>query len=162
MHLPTLIVFDLDYTLWDCGGTWCDCLTPPFSQSMSGPVDRYGRIVTLYEGVLAALDFCESNNIDMALASRTAEPGWARQLIEMLGIFHRFKYKEIFPSTKVVHFNNLRNSSREEFTNMLFYDDEWRNIEEVGNLGVTSIYVENGLSYKVFEEGLKKWQKNNS
>lgn len=160
MHLPSLIVFDLDYTLWDCGGTWCDCLSPPFKQSISGPVDRYGRIVTLYDGVNHALNFCEENNVDMALASRTEEPGWAGQLIEMLGISDRFKYKEIFPSTKVVHFKNLRNSSGEEFSNMLFFDDERRNIIEVGNLGVTSVYVEKGLSCKVFEEGVKKWQKN--
>ena len=25
-----LLVFDLDFTLWDAGGTWCDQTKPPF------------------------------------------------------------------------------------------------------------------------------------
>ena len=160
MRKEALIVFDLDYTLWDCGGTWCDCMTPPFRQSESGPIDSYERIVTLYDGVIDALDWCDDNGVTMALASRTGEPDWARQLISMLGISDRFKYKEIFPSTKVVHFKNLQRDSGVEFKDMLFFDDEMRNIREVGEMGVTSIFVENGLSYSLFEEGLAKWQKN--
>ena len=162
MKNPSLIVFDLDYTLWDCGGTWCDCLTPPFSHSESGPRDRYGRIVTLYDGVHDSLDWCDENGVTMALASRTEEPSWARQLIRMLGIADRFKYDEIFPSTKVIHFKNLHESSGIPLQDMLFFDDEMRNIREVGQMGVTAIYVERGLSYSVFQDGLSKWRKNNA
>lgn len=162
MRIPTLIVFDLDYTLWDCGGTWCDCMTPPFRHTESGPSDSYGRIVTLYDGVLDALDWCDDNGVIMALASRTGEPSWARQLIAMLGISERFKFKEIFPSTKVVHFKNLQRDSGIAYEDMLFFDDEMRNIREVCDLGVTSIFVRNGLSYSLFKEGLAKWEKNRS
>ena len=162
MTKSPLIVFDLDYTLWDCGGTWCDCMTPPFRQSESGPVDRYGRIVTSYDGVLDILDWCDEKSVPMALASRTGEPEWARQLISMLGISDRFKYKEIFPTTKVVHFKNLHKDSGIDYKDMLFFDDEMRNIYEVGAMGVTAVFVENGLSNSLFEKGLAKWQKNNS
>lgn len=162
MENPELIVFDLDYTLWDCGGTWCDCLTPPFTQTEAGPQDRYKRIVTLYEGVLECLDWCDHNGIKMALASRTEEPDWARQLLRMLGISQRFAFAEVFPSTKVVHFKNLQNNSKVILENMLFFDDEMRNIHEVGAMGVTAIYVNSGLSLDLFEEGLTKWRKNTS
>lgn len=161
MKKPALIVFDLDYTLWDCGGTWCDCLTPPFSQTLSGPADRYGRVVTLYEGVSSILEWCTENEVTMALASRTEAPDWARQLLNMLGISDRFIYQEIFPSSKTVHFKNLQESTDFNYHNMLFFDDEMRNIHEVGELGVTSVYVENGLNVPLFENGLAKWRKNN-
>ena len=38
-----LVVFDLDFTLWDCGGTWCDCLSPPFMVRDQRILDRTGR-----------------------------------------------------------------------------------------------------------------------
>ena len=46
-----LVVFDLDYTLWDAGGTWCDCLTPPFRRSGERVLDRHESHVRLYEDV---------------------------------------------------------------------------------------------------------------
>jgi len=30
---------------------------------------------------------------------------------------------------------------------MVFFDDEYRNIEEVGELGVHSVYMRNGVNY---------------
>ena len=158
MNYPELIVFDLDYTLWDCGGTWCDCLTPPFNQTAGGPSDRFGRVVTLYEDVQDILQFCEDREITMALASRTHEPAWARELIRMLGIDHLFSYQEIFPSSKISHFNNLHRDSGIPLRNMLFFDDEMRNIHEVGAMGVTAIFVNNGLNYSLFEKGLQEWK----
>lgn len=160
MTNPQLIVFDLDYTLWDCGGTWCDCLTPPFIQTEAGPQDRFGRIVTLYDDVMEILDWCDSNDITMALASRTGEPGWARELLEMLGVSDRFEYNEIFPSTKVIHFRNLNKNSGIGYEHMLFFDDEMRNIHEVGAMGVESVFVEYGLNFQLFEKGLNNWRKN--
>ena len=68
--LPNLIVFDLDFTLWDCGGTWCDCLTPPFRKHHDQILDRGDRHVTFYSEVLAILDFFDAKQVTAALASR--------------------------------------------------------------------------------------------
>jgi hypothetical protein len=32
---------------------------------------------------------------------------------------------------------------------MVFFDDEYRNIEEVGRLGVETVFVENGLDFNM-------------
>jgi len=32
MNYPKVIVFDLDFTLWNGGGTWCDHLRAPFAR----------------------------------------------------------------------------------------------------------------------------------
>ena len=155
---PSLIVFDLDYTLWDAGETWCDHLNPPFENTAAGPIDSDGRLVRLYDDVREILDWCQQENISMALASRTYEPSWAGKLISMLGIADLFDYKEIFPASKVTHFTNLHEASGIPLNKMLFFDDEMRNIYEVGRMGVTAVFVENGMTMELFEEGLKKWE----
>jgi magnesium-dependent phosphatase 1 len=39
----------------------------------------------------------------------------------------------------------LRGKTGIPYNKMFFFDDEYRNIEEVGRLGVKTVYVENGL-----------------
>lgn len=160
MAAPQLIVFDLDFTLWDAGGVWCDCLTPPFRHRDGRVEDRDGRHVRLYDDVPRILDECDAGPAAMALASRTGEPGWARRLTELLDIRHRFAHEEIYPSSKVRHFAALRDATGCEYDQMLFFDDEDRNVHEVGRLGVTCVLVEQGMSYAVFQEGLERFAAN--
>lgn len=156
MVLPKLIVFDLDFTLWDCGGTWCDCLSPPFTSRKRRIFDRGGRHIRLYDEVHSILDQCDTHGVPMALASRTEQPPWARELIDLLEVSRRFAHAEIYPSSKLRHFSALQLASGIEFAEMLFFDDEMRNIREVGNLGVTSILVEDGITQQVFDDALCK------
>ncbi len=158
MSTPQLVVFDLDFTVWDCGGTWCDCLSPPFARRRDDVLDRTGRHVTLYDEVGGIFDYCDKHEIPMALASRTEQPGWARELLKLLEIEHRFAFAEIYPSSKLRHFKALAEQSGVLHDAMLFFDDEMRNIQEVSQLGVESIYVEAGMTLGVFEEGLSRFR----
>ncbi len=157
MPSPHLIVFDLDFTLWDCGGTWCDCLSPPFRSEQTRIVDRTSRHIRCYDDVEAILQYCEQQEIPMALASRTEQPAWARQLLELLTLTHRFAYAEIYPSSKVRHFAALHQTSGIAYERMLFFDDEMRNIREVGELGVTSVHVANGMTTELFRTSLDRF-----
>ena len=154
MRKPALAVFDLDFTLWDCGGTWCDCLSPPFLLRGGKIHDQTGRHVRLYEDVARILDHCDRYAIPMALASRTEQPPWARQLVELLSITKRFAYAEIYPSSKLKHFAALRESSGIDYEEMIFFDDEMRNIREVSTLGVNCVHVGDGLTIELFLESL--------
>lgn len=157
MILPELIIFDLDFTLWDCGGTWCDCLSPPFRLEQARIVDRDGRHVRFYADVVSILDFCDERQMVTALASRTEQPEWAKQLLRLLEATHRFAFSEIYPSSKRKHFASLLRSTQINYARMLFFDDEMRNIREVSELGVTSVFVEGGLTFKVFHDGLEQF-----
>ena len=46
MTYPKLIVFDLDFTLWNAGGTWCDHLRAPFHCRDGCVLDADGAMVT--------------------------------------------------------------------------------------------------------------------
>lgn len=154
MFVPRLIVFDLDFTLWDCGGTWCDCLSPPFRVDGAKIEDRTGRLVRLYDDVHAILEYCDTEEIPFAIASRTEQPTWARQLLEHLAITDRFAFAEIYPSSKLRHFAALQRASGIDYREMLFFDDEMRNIREVGGLGVASIFVRDGMTADLFHDSL--------
>jgi len=157
VSVPRLIVFDLDFTLWDCGGTWCDCLSPPFRVHRQRIEDGTGRLVRLYDDVHAILQHCDDHKIAIALASRTEQPRWARELLGHLAITERFAFAEIYPSSKLRHFAALQKASGIAYEEMLFFDDEMRNIHEVGGLGVTSIYVRDGLTADLFQGSLSEF-----
>ncbi|MCO8122560.1 magnesium-dependent phosphatase-1 [Stieleria sp. TO1_6] len=158
MRKPELIVFDLDFTLWDCDGTWCDCLSPPFRRQNERVLDRASRQVRLYDDVTSILDHCDNHSIPMAIASRTEQPAWARELVGLLAINHRFAFAEIYPSSKLKHFASLSAASGLNHEGMIFFDDEMRNINEVSTLGVTSIHVPNGMTADLFHTTLRAFE----
>ncbi len=149
-----LIVFDLDFTLWDCGGTWCDCTRPPYRKKESRVFDSRGSEITLYPHVREILDYCREQGWIMALASRTDEPAWARELLALLGIDRLFAHREIYPGGKVTHLKRINRLSGVSFDRMIFFDDEMRNIRDTEALGVKAVYVERGLDWEVFRSAL--------
>ena len=155
MLFPELIVFDLDFTLWDCGGTWCDCLRPPFDKKESAVLDADGRHIRLYPEVLSILDDVDDLGLPMALASRTDRPDWAAELLELLGVKDRFRYQEIFPGSKVTHLSNISKASGISMQSMLFFDDEQRNLTDLEPYGVHCTLVKQGMNEELFSRGLE-------
>lgn len=45
------------------------------------------------------------------------------------------------------------------YEDMLFFDDEHRNIRDLTKLNVKCVLVENGMNMKVLEEGLNQFKK---
>jgi magnesium-dependent phosphatase 1 len=141
-----LIVFDLDFTLWNAGGTWCDHTFPPYRKENGYILDSQGNRISLYPDTKAILNHLTSVGFEIAIASRTHEASWAEELLRLFSIDSHFIYKQIFPGSKVEHFHNLRNESKLTFEQMVFFDDEMRNISEVSALGVKSVLVDNGIN----------------
>ncbi len=148
-----LAVFDLDFTLWDCGGTWCDCTRPPYRKEKGRVFDSRGAQITLYPHVREILDYCRREGWILALASRTEEPAWARELIGLFGIGDYFSHREIYPGSKVTHLKRIGKESGVPLSRMVFFDDELRNIRDAAALGVTAVHVAGGLDWDVFRSG---------
>jgi len=156
MALPSLVVFDLDFTLWDCGGLWIDCAAYPFSKTATGSIiDSSGRTLRLYEDVLDILAELDELPIPIGVASRTEQPDWARDLLNLFEIKDRFQFAEIYPDSKTEHFTGLREESGFAFEEMLFFDDEVRNIRGVGALGVNCIEVHRGIDGTLFRDAME-------
>ncbi|XP_070582531.1 magnesium-dependent phosphatase 1 [Erythrolamprus reginae] len=151
---PSLVVFDLDYTLWPF---WVDThVDPPFRKKSDGSVqDRNQRPVQLYPEVPEVLHQLNSEGIAMAAASRTSEIQGARQLLDLFGLSRYFRYTEIYPGSKTTHFQRLSQQSGIPLQKMLFFDDESRNIRDVSTLGVVCIPVPRGMTLSLLKEGLE-------
>nr|WP_319397383.1 magnesium-dependent phosphatase-1 [uncultured Carboxylicivirga sp.] len=154
--MDKLVVFDLDFTLWDAGGTWCDCTNPPYKRVNNHVVDTYGAKIVLYPDVKGILEDLKSKNITMALASRTSAPSWARQLLKLFDIEDYFTYQEIYPSSKIAHFNQLQKDSGIPFEKMVFFDDEMRNIHDVGSMGVHAVFVDDGVNTLIVNDAIEE------
>lgn len=156
---PNLVVFDLDFTLWDAGGVWCDCLRPPFKIAGGRVVDASGAHVRVYPDTLALIEGLPAQGCQLALASRTGEPDWARELLVLLGLMETFPFQAIYPSDKKAHFRQLQEESGIPYEEMLFFDDEPRNINSVGKLGVLCQHVSHGVRQADFDTALALWRR---
>lgn len=158
---PRLVVFDLDYTLWPF---WCDThVSPPFHRNSNGIlVDLYNFQIKTYGDVVNVLKSLKSHDIPMAAASRTETPRVAETLLKLLDLDCYFSFKEIYPGSKVKHFSNFHRDSKLEYREMIFFDDEQRNVHEISKLGVTCQYVDNGLTVKDLEVAFRKFRATDS
>lgn len=120
-------------------------------------LDSRQRSVTCYKEVPALLHELHSSGYKLAVASRTAETEGANQLISLFDWDKYFSFKEIYPGCKKEHFKKFRTKSGIEYNDMLFFDDENRNITDIRSLGVTCVWVENGITRAVVQQGLRRF-----
>lgn len=156
-HNPKLVVFDLDFTLWPF---WVDThVTPPFRMKSDGRVvDATGACITLYQDVPAIMARLQGEGIHIAAASRTGEVAGANQLLDLFHLQHYFSIKEIYPGCKVTHFERIQKKSGISYSEMVFFDDETRNIRDVSKLGVTCVHIgRDGMTTKTLEDGLESF-----
>ncbi|KAK0119663.1 hypothetical protein ONS95_011100 [Cadophora gregata] len=166
--LPKLIVFDLDYTLWPF---WVDThVTAPLKAAPThdSVKDRFGESFSFYNEVPSILSSLQSSGIKVGAASRTSAPDLGREMLRLLHVadvdgkkrkaIEFFDHLEIYPGSKITHFNKLQKATGLRYEDMLFFDDEARN-RNVESLGVTMYLVRDGVSRAELENGIKDWRK---
>ncbi|KHG21641.1 Magnesium-dependent phosphatase 1 [Gossypium arboreum] len=114
------------------------------------------------KGILYAL---KDKRINLAIASRSPTADTANTFLDKLSIKSMFVTKEIFFSckNKTDHFRRIQSRTGIPFNSMLFFDDEDWNIEAVrmaSKMGVTSIYVDNGVNLRELRRGLTQFTEN--
>ncbi|KAI9634357.1 magnesium-dependent phosphatase-1 [Dioszegia hungarica] len=166
---PQLIAFDLDYTLWDL---WIDThVSPPLKrrgESINQLIDRRGQPLEFYAEVPSILSELKRRNIHIAAASRTSAPELAREALGMMLLHDEgktvkavsyFNTMEIYPGSKLKHFRSIHSKTKIPYDQMLFFDDEHRNIE-TESLGVTMQLVPpSGTDRALLAAGLALWRK---
>lgn len=99
-----------------------------------------------------------SERCEIAIASRTNYPQGAESLIKLFGFDKYVNYKQIYPGCKHTHFKALHEESKVDFGDMLFFDDEFRNIRDLRQYGVESILIDPdiGVTKKIVDDAVKK------
>ncbi|KAJ0404790.1 hypothetical protein P43SY_003466 [Pythium insidiosum] len=195
-HIPRLVVFDLDFTLWYPEMYELD--GAPFKKNpVTGVVtDRSGEQVHFFPAVHSVLsvlttDLQFKGTTEVAVASKTTEPHWAKTCMKLMDVDVQrihvnagaaddddddksdvapadelektrlqslVDYEAIYPRNKRVHFQQLKEQSGVEYEDMLFFDNEYGNIVDVGRLGVVCAYCPQGLSEGSWLQGMEAFQ----
>ncbi|KAJ3671927.1 hypothetical protein LUZ60_008006 [Juncus effusus] len=142
--LPRLVVFDLDYTIWpyDCDMCYKEGMPDPYPHSTA---------------IIHAL---KEKGVDLAIASRSPTPDIARAFLEKMGVHNSFFIsQEIFRSwgPKIEHFKRIQRRTGVPYNSMLFFDDDYRMIQAVSEIGVTCIRVEDGVNLEKLRLGLSTY-----
>ena len=74
--------------------------------------------------------------------------------------FDFFDHLQIYPGSKVTHFEELQNQTGLPYEEMVFFDDESRN-RNVEQLGVVMQLVRDGVSNDEIDKGVLLWRKRN-
>lgn len=148
--LPRVVVLDLDYTIWPF---WCEMYTTKDTPR-------------LYPEALDIMQAIRTQGILLAAASRTPTPHVATAFMDKLGITPLFDSVQLIPAADgfdartaqkdVCHLPNIKSELGVEYTEMLFFDDEARNIRRVSKIGVCSVLVptDTGFDVSIFRQGL--------
>lgn len=149
-----VFVFDLDFTLWNTGDTWCSETKPPYVWDDRKLYDQEKRWIRLYPDTIEVLKTLSQQQKIIVAASRTYEPEWANDLLEIFDIDKYFDVKEIYPGSKIRHMEKIQKQITKPYSQFVFFDDEQRNVNEVETLGVKSVKIDNGISLKTVCEFL--------
>jgi len=139
---PRLVVFDLDHTLWPWYVDDYYYEAPYRKCSKTGRIlDKSGKHMAPFPEVMQVLERLHNDGIDLGIASRTCNPEGANSLIELFDWDKFFRQKEIYPGCKIGHFKKFQKATGYRYEEMLFFDDESRNIKDTKSLGVRPIHV---------------------
>ncbi|KAI1400168.1 magnesium-dependent phosphatase-1 [Hypoxylon fuscum] len=183
--LPRAVVFDLDYTLWPF---WVDThVYPPLrpNPAHNACTDKIGETFAFYDDVPSVLHGLALAGVKLAVASRTHAPDLGREMLKLLHVppassvledssggaaegGKKDKTRkaieffdaglEIYPSSKIRHFEALGKKTGIPHTEMLFFDDESRN-RDTESLGVTMWLVRDGVTWNEVVNGIKEWRR---
>ena len=166
--LPSLIVFDLDNTLWTPELYQLRRLPGYADASGPGPVAR--KDVNLFPAAEAILSELATDvkwkQTLVAVASRTNKASWARSLLKQFQVSSVclddfIVYKEIFQGEKTRHFELLCQKTNIRYEDMLFFDDakggKFGNCEAVSKLGVMSAHCPEGLTFDIWTNAIRSF-----
>lgn len=133
--------------------------------------DRRGTPITVFDGASHALSEINRLNkeqnlgIQVAVSSRTDEPSWAYQCMKWLVVsdgtpLHKCiedNLIEISYSDKSKHFESLNRKTGIAFEDMVFFDNEFWNIQSGGNLGVKCFHTPDGMTKEAWNQALQEF-----
>lgn len=156
--LPRLAIFDLDHTVWPFGIDGFPYI-PPYFYYEGKLIDVHGKEIRHFSDFPKIYELLRKNDIKIAVASRTKYPTGAYRLIELFDWQKYIDYYQIYPGKKIKHFERIREESGIDFNEMIFFDDEQRNIIDINSLGVDAILVdhETGATENIVRESLKNF-----
>mmetsp|Transcript_19804 Transcript_19804/g.39270 ORF Transcript_19804/g.39270 Transcript_19804/m.39270 type:complete len:181 (+) Transcript_19804:90-632(+) len=164
-RIPTLVVFDLDACVWfpEMYQLWGGGAPFEYVAEDNSCTDARGTSVRLLGAIPEVFEEVRERGGKIAIASRTDEPSWARELLtkfttvngNTLESLVEGNLTEMYKGSKTKHFESIRRKSGVPFEDMIFFDDDPANIRDVGSLGVVSILTPDGVTREAWDRGME-------
>lgn len=160
--LPRMVVFDLDYTLWH-PELYQLSSGPPFTTATDGCVlTARGERLDLFPAARSALCELADAGVPIAIASRANERAWAMEIMRLLRVDETRTLADVIGTapvviqggSKVKHLKHIAAESGVPLREMLFFDNERTNIQEVEKIGPTCAYCPRGFQDGVYQDGI--------
>lgn len=176
---PLIFVFDCDYTIWpfDCDGRRENDVRFPYIRRPDGSVfDANGKPANPYPEVPNILGALYDAGIQVTFASRNPSVRQVYQLLNTIpmkskqpcltlldSMRNNYGFLQAYDSgenNKLVHFNKIKEVTKIDFNNMVFFDDNRNNIEHAETLGVISVLLskQTGLTWDAIDNALGRWR----
>merc|ERR550525_578336 len=118
------------------------------------------RLLASIQPILSLL--AKREDIQTCYVSRTSYPKMAAKCLKLIDVdadnnldaIGKSSLNQIYPGDKKTHFRKIQKKSGVKFENMLFFDNEYRNVKSVEELGITSVPTPDGVTKKLWHEGL--------
>jgi magnesium-dependent phosphatase-1 len=130
---------------------------------------RLNTPIHLYEDVPEIFDaLADDGRIVVAYASRTWEPSWAKEALKQFpcGSERTVNMWSISSASgwgdhsKVAHLKTVSDQTNISIKELVFFDNEMRNIRDVAQMGVHCGYCPDGLSRDLFLGSLSEYSNN--
>lgn len=170
-RLPKLVAFDLDGTVWspDMYMLWGGGSPFTVAQNKRDLIDSKGNKVKLLGVIDRILHELRTEPtlrpIKVAWVSCTDEPEWADECLRKFHtsggnpLFTCADSSQIFKANKQTHFKRLQAEYPSiSFEDMLFFDNEYGNIQSVSRLGVKCVYCPEGMTQDIWDQGLSRFR----
>ncbi len=166
-YKPSLIVFDLDHTLWPYN---IKNANPPIKkQTTSADIieleDKLGFTYSYFNDVTFILKTlkqkCLSDSGHLAIASHSAKDQLAREFMDFFEWTQYFSSIQVYAKTKDNHLNQIKKELKlENLEDTLFFDDKEKNFLSTASLGITPYHVNRqvGLDLNAMCMGLTKFE----
>ncbi|XP_074603784.1 magnesium-dependent phosphatase 1-like [Brevipalpus obovatus] len=162
---PRIACVDLDYTLWPWGVDQF-VMKPPYKLAEDKRVvDATGKPMPPFPEAQKALEYLRDEGIQIAGVSRTTYSHGVIGLIWLYGWSKYFEYLQAFPAQKWIHLAEIQEQSGGvPYNEMILFDDEQRNIDDITTIGVMGVKVDpaKGLTVNLVEQALKDFSKSSS
>lgn len=150
------------YELWGSGGS-------PFKKHNEDNIltDSGGTRVKLLgksAEILHELTQPPYEKTIISWVSCTDEPSWAAECLSMfttssgVPLDSIAKHNQIFKANKREHFERLKKETGIEFSDMIFFDNQANNINDVSKLGVHSVLCPDGMLQEIWTQGIESFQ----
>jgi len=152
-YKPSLIVFDLDHTLWPYNIKY---VCPPIIKKQTTIADiveledKLGAIYSHFKDVTLILktlkEKCLGENGHLAIASHSAKNLLAKEFMDAFGWTQYFSSIQVYAKTKDNHLKEIKQElNLESLDNALFFDDKKKNFLSTVSLGVTPLHIKRQL-----------------